>query len=118
MYLPIKKYALSIYSGRENTKNHLLPSRLYCRYRNYTVSTLSRSRTVTAGGEFHPALKICCSVTYTITDRPIVVKWKILWYYQVEDASFGILKPRMTPFAAVSVMSPPMTWFLLMSTVA
>ena len=30
----------------------------------------------------------------------------------------GILNPRMAPLAAVSVISPPMTWFLLMSRVA
>ena len=30
----------------------------------------------------------------------------------------GILKPRMWPFAAVSVMSPPMIWFLYTSRVA
>ena len=34
------------------------PSRLYCRFWNLTKSTLQRSRTSTAGREFHPAPKM------------------------------------------------------------
>ena len=79
----------------------------------------------TAGGEFHPALKILYEHGYNITDRTVVVKWQILWYDQVEAVGcvdgvslLGILKLWMTPLAAVSVTSPPMTWFLLISKVA
>ena len=69
---------------RVSPSGHLLPSRLYCRLRNLTGSCVGRSRAVlnscaeacvgsragsipaegserkldTAGGEFHPALKI------------------------------------------------------------
>ena len=52
-----------------------------------------RSRTVTAGGEFRPALKICYLLSYKITDQTPVVKWKILWYHHVELCVFGILNP-------------------------
>ena len=43
-----QKCALSLHSGREKTQisfAYLLPSRLYCRYRSFTDSTLTRSRT-------------------------------------------------------------------------
>ena len=110
----------------------LLPSRLYCRYRNRTDSTRFALADFTAGGESHPALKTLYEFDYTITDKAAVVKRKILWYDQftsgepvwvvgvVADGTVcvGILKLRITPLAAVSVTSPPMTWFLLMSRVA
>src|SRR5574344_413918 len=42
-------------------KHYLLPSRLYCRYWNFTSSTFIKtdksSWTLTTGREFHPALK-------------------------------------------------------------
>ena len=43
---------------------HLLSSRLYCRYRNFTGSALLRAAFAdyTAGGELHPAPKIRCSI--------------------------------------------------------
>ena len=49
------------FSAKQENFDHLLPSRLYCRFRNCTGSCAllkRRSRTVTAGREFHPALKI------------------------------------------------------------
>ena len=40
---------------------HLLPSRLYCRFRSFTGSALTALADFTAGGEFRPALKILFS---------------------------------------------------------
>ncbi len=59
---------------------YLLPSRLYCRYRNFTDSAPKRSRTVTAGGESHPALKILFTCVFTIAQHWVLVKGKFLWY--------------------------------------
>ena len=44
----------------------------YCRYRNCTGSARMRSRTFTAGGELHPALK-----------NPYELIYKIPWWQNV-----------------------------------
>jgi hypothetical protein len=41
---------------------NLLPSGLYRRSRNSTGSTLTRSRTITAGQESHPVPKVCVNL--------------------------------------------------------
>ena len=42
---------------------HLLPSRLYCRFWNYTKSCRCRLADYTADREFHPALKIAVQLS-------------------------------------------------------
>lgn len=54
---------------------HLLPSRLYCRPRNFTESCAVALAGFTAGGESHPALKIIYSlITFIIRLHPQRVK--------------------------------------------
>ena len=53
----------------------LLPSRLYCRPRNFTESCAVALAGFTAGGDFHPALKIIYSlITFIIRLHPQCVK--------------------------------------------
>ena len=53
-----KKVRLRAFRRTCRKKSYLLPSRLYCRYRNHTGSCAEALADFTAGREFHPALKI------------------------------------------------------------
>ena len=89
-----------------------LPSRLYCRYWNFTNSYAAAFADFTAGRESHPALKIRYLLVVSIAYRCLLVKVVNVCYNEENQEPDGSLDRAtsacIAPSAAVLVMSPPM----------